>query len=207
MATRRKSGLGVGQVLTLTFGFLLASVIIFVFGVWVGRDVSRQREREDRPVVVVEAEPIGASPTETVGFVDDPIDRPDVRPTRPRFIPTATASARPPATRTSTRPPRKSKPTAQPKPTGTAVVSKPTPAPKAMWTVQAAATNDQVQALVSARQLRTQGYEASTMQEEVGGTTWYRVQVGKFKDKREAQKVADRLRAKGMEAAFVERLR
>ncbi len=59
MAARKKTGLAVGQLLTLTFGFLLASVIIFVFGIWVGRDLSRERDRDDRPVVVRRVETPG----------------------------------------------------------------------------------------------------------------------------------------------------
>jgi len=77
----------------------------------------------------------------------------------------------------------------------------------ARWTIQVTATNDQVQALIQARRLRTQGFDAYTVQTEIGGTTWYRVQAGKYTQRSKAQADAQKLRAKGFEAAFVSELR
>ncbi len=60
---------------------------------------------------------------------------------------------------------------------------------------------------MGARTLRSKGYDAFTVKTQIGGTTWYRIQVGKFKDKKEAEKLVARLRRDGMEAAYVDRLR
>ncbi len=227
MAARRNAGRSVGQLLTLTFGFLLASVMIFVFGIWVGRDLGRDRQRDDRPIVVKKVDRPGAtasSPTAVnTAVAASDAGKIDPRPTRPRLVPpsrTATSAVKaiktatrtvkptraPAATRASTRrPPSTSTP--RRKPTTVAKQVRATPEPKVTWTVQVTATNDQVQALIAARGLRAKGYEAFTVQAEVGGATWYRVQVGKYANKKKAEKTASRLRREGNEAAFVERLR
>ncbi len=229
MAARKSTAAGIGQVITLILAFLLASVMIFVFGISVGRDLAEQKQRRERPVVRKKVEPAAAADA----TAEEPTRRPVVeapvapRPTRPRLIrPTSTRAAAPTAVHT---PLRRSSPTRTrtPKPTRTATVRRrrPTdtvpaaaPAPtarradarpqsNALWSVQATATNDQVQALVLARGLREKGYEAFTAQANVAGVTWYRVQVGKFSSREEADAMAAKLRREGMEAAFVERLR
>ncbi len=214
MAGRRQSGLPVGQVLTLAFGFLLASVMIFMFGLWVGRDLAQQRIEQDRQIL---HEPIeGSVPSGTVIFdaTATPTQRIAVdaaRPTRPRlFAPTATRTKtvaptqtrRPTKTRTVAPPVRRSRST----PTAAKRVQRDV-RPGSVYTVQATATNDQVQALVLARGLRGKGYDAYTVQTDVAGVTWYRVQIGKFASKAEAEATAQRLRGEGLEAAFVDQLR
>jgi cell division protein FtsN len=106
------------------------------------------------------------------------------------------------ATKTATaRPTIAVVPTARPRVEATAASS-------ATWTVQATATNDQIQALVVKRTLQTKGYDAFMAQSQIGRTTWYRVQVGKFNDKKQADAMAEKLRRReGMSAAFADRLR
>ena len=249
MAARKKAGLTVGQVLTLALAFLLASIMIFVLGIWVGRDLAEQKQRRDQPAVRQAVDP----PAGTLAPREGSTPRshrtvaggPTPRPTRQRFRSTATRRRVAP---THTAKPRRRQPTLAPlqptrrvavtvKPSATRTVSRPrtrtrkptkkvatptvrqvrpTPSPPrearppqngALWSVQATATNDQVQALVMARGLREKGYEAFTAQAEVAGVTWYRVQVGKFSTKAEADAVAAKLRRQGMAAAIVDRLR
>ena len=44
----------------LIFGFLLASALIFLFGIWVGRDVAERRLAQEERVVRV---PVPVQPT------------------------------------------------------------------------------------------------------------------------------------------------
>ena len=37
------AGLGLGQLFALIFGFLITSALIFLFGIWVGRDITERR--------------------------------------------------------------------------------------------------------------------------------------------------------------------
>ncbi len=216
MAARRNAGLTIGQSLTLAFGFTLGSVIIFVFGIWVGRDLAQQRQRQERPVVfkpvdtpVAAAEVPGQTAAPVVG-VRSGEGEPEERPTRPRLaeatpvetplaVVTRTATSRIPPT-TTPAPMRPPTIVAQPRDPAA-------PASGAIWTVQATATNDQVQAIVLARGLKAKGYDAFTVQTDVAGVKWYRIQVGKFNEQKEAEAAARKLRQDGLEAAFVDRLR
>jgi len=202
---RASSGLGIGQLLTLTFGFLVASVLIFAFGWWVGYDAAEQRIAREEQIVRLpvqlptrEAEPspahAAAVPTPIAPAVA--VQGVAATPTHARVLATATAvmiARAPSATRpaAATRPPAATK----------------TPAPASgmgRWTVQVSTTTDPLQAVMLARKLRAKGYDAYTVQGPIGGLMWYRVRVGRFADKAAAQASERRLKQEeGMEAAFV----
>jgi cell division protein FtsN len=184
----RGAGLSFGQLITLTFGFLLASVVIFVFGIWVGRDLAEQRNNRDREVARV---PVAAPPPAP----------PTAPPTAPRaVVPQAPVAPTPTPVRvlsptvlivvraTTTRP----------------MVATTATAGSGVWTVQAYATNDTVRAVMLARTLRAKGYDASTATKQVGGATWYLVRVGRFRDRATAKTMENKLRSEeGLEAASV----
>jgi len=190
------------------FGFLLASVLIFVFGMWVGRDLTTQRQERERPVVRNTVDAAAPSPQRDLAPLPtstrvSSAPTAAMRPTRPReIVPTATRrpTSKPTARRSSPTPRAMTAPTlgarAPSAATGTEV-----------WTVQATATNQQVEALVVKRGLRDKGFDAFLSQKTVAGVTWYRIQVGRFNDKKTAEATAAKLRRQGMEAAFVDRLR
>jgi cell division septation protein DedD len=185
---RTAPGLSIGQLVSLTFGFLVASVLIFAFGWWVGYDVAEQRLAKEQQVIRLPAKPPPptATATRAPSFTASP-GLPTATPPPPTATRTAVAPTRPP-TRTAAPP------------------LAPTSAPSVVtgWTVQANATTDPVQAVVLARRLRSSGYDAYTVTGPIGGVMWYRVRVGRFRDRAEAQVVADRLqREEGLEAAFV----
>ncbi len=186
MAERRGAGLTFGQLITLTFGFLLASVVIFVFGVWVGRDLAEQRGRRGSEAARV---PIGAPPAPIAAAPAVPVA--EVPPAAPvPAVPTATATRRPPA---ATPPPA----------TPTRRALSPTPA-GGNWTVQAYATNDTMRAIMLARTLRSKGYDATPVTKQIGSVTWYTVRVGRFRDRAAAKALENKLRAEeGLEAASV----
>ncbi|MEO8601626.1 MAG: SPOR domain-containing protein [bacterium] len=200
MAERRGTGLTFGQLITLTFGFLLASVVIFVFGLWVGRDLAEQKALHQREPAHV---PLAAAPTAVVAAA--PAEPPAAPPTYPpmRPAPPTAVSIAPTATAIRLAP------------TATIVVARATatsvrvaatsPTPAAgTWTVQAYATNDTVRAVMLARTLRAKGFEASTATRQIGGATWYTVRVGRFRDRVTAKAMETKLREEeGLEAASV----
>lgn len=199
MANRRTpSGLTIGQLLTLTFGFLVASVAIFFFGIWVGRDMAEQRLGKQQEVVHL---PIGSPPPAT-NVVAQATDTP----LRLAMAATATpAPQKPSATPTAATPkttPTRFGPMVAWGATPTARVT--TPKETGGWTVQVGATTDAVQAVVLARRLRSKGYDAYTTQGPIGGVTWYRVRVGRFGDRESAKAMETRLRRdEQIEAAYV----
>ncbi len=192
MAERRSPGLTFGQLITLTFGFLLASVVIFVFGLWVGRDLAEQQAAKQRDVARVPVAPPPVEPTRVLAAAAPPL--PSVAmaiaaTSTPVAKATATAVliVRPAATSTSAR----------------LAAATPT-APANGWTVQAYATNDTVRAVMLARTLRAKGYDATTATKQVSGATWYLVRVGHYRDHAAAKTMETKLRSEeGLEAASV----
>jgi cell division septation protein DedD len=197
MADRRSPGLTFGQLITLTFGFLLASVVIFVFGLWVGRDLAEQQAAKQRDVARMPVEPPPPAPTKLAAAA---------APTRAEMA----AATRPPALAVAptATPVRASSATAvvvvRAASTPTRFAAAATPAANGGWTVQAYATNDTVRAVMLARTLRSKGYDASTATRQIGGTTWYLVRVGRYRDRSAAKQMESKLRSEeGLEAASV----
>lgn len=138
MAPRSSGGLSITQVITLTFGFLFASVLIFICGWWVGYDMAEQRLANEPQVVRMPA-PAPPTPLPTSTATAKPTAAAVAESTAPAATPaarTATPTATRPALPTATRPPTTTRThtrtlppaTATPgEPTATAFV--PTPAP------------------------------------------------------------------------------
>jgi len=193
MATQRVSpGLSIGQLLTLTLGFLAASVLIFALGWWVGFDAAQQRlQRERRPLRLAVPPPeiaaTGAPATVTVTPTATP------RAAGGAVTPTATRIPSPSPTRPAAAA-RTPTPIQRPDATGVS---------KEAWSVQVKATTEPLEAVMFARQLRQKGYDAYTVQGPVGGITWYRVRVGRFADRNAAKAMERRLKEhEGLEAAY-----
>jgi len=194
---RRSAGLSFGQLITLTFGFLLASLFIFVFGFWVGHDMADQKALHQRQPLRVAMDPAPTA-VAVAAAPPPPVEPPVVPPTSvpTHIVPVFTATPiRPPAT-----------------PTEAVEHATPTRRPAALtptvaggnWTVQAYATNDTVRAIMLARTLKAKGYDASTGTKQVGSVTWYTVKVGRFRDRAAAKAMESKLRdAEGLEAASV----
>jgi DedD protein len=51
------AGLGYGQIFLIIFGFLITSGLIFLFGIWVGRDVAERRLAQEERVVRAAIQP------------------------------------------------------------------------------------------------------------------------------------------------------
>jgi hypothetical protein len=86
------------------------------------------------------------------------------------------------------------------------LIEKPAPPAEAsgLWSVQAGAFKTRAQADGLEKQLRQAGFDAYVTQASgEDGQTRFRVRVGTFKNKTEAQRMADRMRAERSAAAFV----
>jgi len=189
MAERRSPGLTIGQLITLTFGFLLASVVIFVFGFWVGRDLAERQAAKQRDVARVPVAPPGPEPTRPVvaaATTHPPVAVAVVPTSTP--LPVATATAVQVARATATR----------------VQQAATTPTAGGGYTVQAYATNDMMRAVMLSKTLQNKGYAASTGTKQIGGVTWYLVRVGRYRDRAAAKAMENKLRSEeGLEAASV----
>jgi len=195
---RAPSGLSIGQLVTLTFGFLIASVLIFALGWLVGNDAAEQRIAREAQIVRLPVQLPTREPESPGARVAAAATPPPIAvavaatPTHPRPVATSTPVLVVRAA-TATRPPAATK---------TAVPA--SASGMGRWTVQVSATTDPLQAVMLARKLRSKGYDAYTVQGPIGGLMWYRVRVGRYQDKAAAAATERRLKQQeGMEAAFV----
>jgi cell division septation protein DedD len=216
MAQRETApGLSFGQLVTLTFGFLLASALIFAFGFWVGYDAAQRRLARDQQFVRL---PVAAAPTKAPvltpleGTVEapspatpgpepaasKPLIAPPTHPALSPVVPAVAPSPPPPSATPSPRAMRTSTPT--PKQTRVAQEG----SVGAVWTVEAGATTDPVQAVMLAHRLREKGYAAYTATGKVGNVMWYRVRVGRFDSRVQAKVMEIKLKQEeGLKEASV----
>ena len=220
MMTRRmrSAGLGFGQLFVLIFGFLITSALIFLFGIWVGRDVTERRLAQEERVVRL---PVPVQPTAKQEEKSPDVDLAFYQSLKEkayqRLQETATSETATPArvaqVSTPTAPPRRvvEKPKPIATPAGPAKAKQPEP-PRigdewagAGWTVQVNATTNPQQATELARNLRARGYDAYTVLAPMRGQTWYRVRVGRFgnHDRDRAKDLEARLKKDGLENAYV----
>jgi cell division septation protein DedD len=211
---RRSPGLTIGQLLTLTLGFLLASVAIFLFGMWVGRDMADQRAAKQPQVAHLPA-PMAPTPNPQAATAA-PANKVGVAGAGATETPFRIALAASPTAGHPTTVVAKATPTATAVPKSTPTHLGPmvawgvtptrigSPAATGGFTVQVSATNDALQAVMLSRKLRSKGYDAYTTQGPIGGVTWYRVRVGRFADREAAKAMETRLRREEqLEAAYV----
>ena len=209
------AGLGLGQLFALLFGFLITSALIFLFGIWVGRDITERRlasqERVVRMPVPIQPTPVADAKSADVdlAFYQKLKEKAEQRlqetagagspaPAAPRL-----AQVVPP-----TSPPTRATEKRQPQVTPTARTKKEAQSGDEWadkgWTVQVNATTNPQQATDLVRALRGKGYDAYTVQAPMHGQTWYRVRVGRFPGRDKAKDLEAKLKAsEGMENAYV----
>lgn len=202
-----------GQFILLGCGFTVASVIIFFLGMLVGQGIEERKiVKPAEPLMKIPIKPtqgpnsLPTSPKEEITFYDTL--------TRP-----ATAQGR---VEEELREPKKaekiakaevkgSKPPARQELASVAKRAEDKPAETARklqsaeaepkhsgkpWTVQVNAFPDEKSAKSSVDRLRDKGYNAYVSESRIQGRTWYRVRVGRFDSREEAEKTQESLRKK-----------
>ena len=188
------------QLVFLFMAATVVSVVIFLFGVLVGRGVRAER-------VPSLADAGVAAPADTMP------QQPAPTPTQAPAGSDPTAASPPPAVDDLSYFNRLDKPSPAPEqlkaPASRSAPEQPAPAPpkpsaapaavagandpgERLWAVQVTALNVRTEAEAVARQLSSKGYEAYVVL-PTDGTTMYRVRVGKFKTQREAEPLKARL--------------
>lgn len=203
-----------GQMVLLGASFTFAALIIFVLGVFVGQGIeSRKLVKKEEPLVKIPVKP-GASESSAAPAPQAKNEITFNESLSKRGTALAAAEEKPRAV----KPPEKvaraeTKEAPAPVRASTNRVEKSAPAPSAAKKPEAAANADakdpgqawraQVNALPeenSAKlivdRLKNKGYNAYVTAVENRGKTWYRVNVGKFGSRDEAEKMAEVLRSK-----------
>ena len=206
--SRGSAGLGLGQLFALIFGFLVTSALIFLFGIWVGRDITERRLAQEERIVRV---PIPIQPAATEETKSPDVDLAfyeQLKEKALRRLQEEAAASTPTPGRVAAVPTQARAPmAAPPKPAPQAAAAR-SEEPRADWadagwTVQVNATTNPQQATDLAHILRTKGYDAYTVQAPMRGQTWYRVRVGRFPSREKAKELETRLKSDGMENAYV----
>ena len=202
MAERRygfRFSLPEGCVIVLSL--LLCSFLVFLFGVYVGKEVEARKVAEQTrtvrlPVSAAEepthARPLAGAPSLLWKL---PTEKLAVPPPAP------TPGASPPAQKPSVSPLSSTPAHAAPqtsvlRPVSAPVGKKPA-APAGRWSVQVQTTTQQEVAQNVARLLREQGHTPLVNKVVRQGEVWYRVRVGTFTNQEEARAAAARFRREG----------
>jgi cell division septation protein DedD len=206
------------QLVFLFMATTIVAVVIFLCGVQVGRGVRTDRVADATdPIAVATAPSTPATPPSTVAAAGPPAAEPpapaqeaedeltyaqrlqsDRAPkeqlktrNEPAPAPVAAASeavkSTPPA---SVTPPTSSATSARP---ALPVPNAPAPSRSGAWVIQVHALTDRASAAAIARRLTGKGYPAFVLDPSAGAPAIYRVQVGRYKDRHEAEQVARRL--------------
>jgi DedD protein len=192
------------QLVFLFMAATVVSVVIFLCGVLVGRGVRAERAANvaDQTAATIEpaqqaaaVTPAGSDPTTAVApppTADDLsyFNRLEKTTQPTEELKTAPAAATPAAP--TPAPPPAPKPAAKEAPAPAAARDAPAPAGDG-YVIQVAAMKEHGDADAMARRLSSKGYSAFVMPPQSAGPSMYRVRVGKFKTKREAEAVAARL--------------
>jgi len=178
----------------------VVAVVIFLCGVIVGRDIYKQRvalaqaatdtpvdpTEEARPPRASEPTPASSAPSAPTGASQEKLSYPDrLASNTPPAESLKPAPSAPPPERVSPPPPVASSPVP--------ARSAPTEPAGAGFAVQVAAVAERDEADTIAKRLTGKGYPAYVMPPAAGAPRVFRVRVGKFKDRREAEQIAGRL--------------
>jgi cell division septation protein DedD len=211
-----------GQLLLLGSAFTLASLVIFLLGIFVGKRIEERRiAKPEEPLIRIPVKPSGQDTSgASAGQSKEEIT----------FYDTLAKSARaepPPESKSNEvkqpekgmqpgakEPPSRAKEVSHPaRPKGetkpaekktTTQKSVPAPVPQPSegaesgqaWYVQVNALPDENSARVWVDRLRKKGYKAYLTEARVNGKVWYRVRVGQYGSREEAEKVEGTLKTK-----------
>jgi cell division septation protein DedD len=203
------------QLVFLFMAATVVSVVIFLCGVLVGRNVRTERSSIDvgsqttdqpTPAPAPVTQTATAEPTPAYTGLDKPTTKDDSLKKQPERTskasePPAAANTPPPAPAPAPEPKAATPPVETPAPPPPAV-DKPAPQPSGTagsepgdkgYAVQIAAVNARSEADAMAKRLTSKGYSAYVLAPANGTPPVYRVRVGKFPTKREAETVAAKL--------------
>lgn len=180
-----------GQMVLLGGAFTLATVAIFLLGMFVGMGVEERKIfKKEEPLVKIPAKPEGAPAGGGAAQKRDEItfNNPEVKPAAPRSA----------EQKAKEKPPEKIAAAAASAPKA---VEKKTEKVAAadqgkVWRAQVNAFPDERSAIQLVDRLKNKGYNAYVSEVQNRGKTWYRVSVGRYDSRDEADKIIEALRTK-----------
>jgi cell division protein FtsN len=205
------------QIVFLFIASVVVAVAVFLLGVSVGRgtpagtaalgtvaaDIKPSTEMPPETTLTSEDMQFDASlqgkppvastpqpPAEPAAVIDEPVAAPD----KPATSPAASAPA---ANAPATTPPPASQPTAKPAAAATPSTVKPSAGSQQGWMLQIGAFKSKENADAQVRQLISKGYSAVV----VTGGSLFRVRVGPYAERADADKAAAKLKSEGISSS------
>jgi len=201
-----------GQMVLLGAAFTLASALIFGLGIFVGKGIEgRKMLKPEEPLVKIPVKPgTQQSNSAPAASARDEITFNDALPKSAGAA--AAADEKPAAAKAAVAETREKPAPAKPKavekkvekPAPVTEVEKPTETARRVeskdtdktWRAQVNAFPDERSAKLIVDRLKNKGYNAYVTEVQNRGKTWYRVNVGKFGTRDEADKMVELMRAK-----------
>jgi cell division septation protein DedD len=206
-----------GQMILLGGAFTLTSVIIFLIGMFVGKSIEeRKLARKEEPLVKIPVKPSSketsgapaAQSKDEISFNDAPSKSASAVPQAEEKSKEVKAAEK---VATETNLPAKSEPPATKRAENKVELSAP-PAEAAkkaettetaaekdqskIWRVQVNAYPDERSAKLIVDRLKNKGYNAYATEVQNKGKTWFRVSVGKYGTREEADRIVEALKSK-----------
>jgi len=191
-----------GQMVLLGGSFVLASAVIFFLGMFVGKSIEERKiAKQEEPLVRIPVKPDGgaaAQKRDEITFNESVVKAPAVAEVQEKSLAEKpaekTAKAEAPPAKTEKKPERVAA-EAAPKKTETVAHSEGTDQGK-LWRAQVNAFPDERSAKLLVDRLKNKGYNAYVSEVQNRGKTWYRVSVGRYNSREEAEKIVEALKTK-----------
>lgn len=199
-----------GQLVLLGGAFTLASVIIFLIGMLVGKLIEERKivNRRDEPLVKIPVKPVpqettaaaAPRPKDEITF-NESVSKPSPPPAEakvkedkaPEKAVKAEAKEKKQPAKPAEKATEKGAEPAKPAETTETAAAK---EPARVWRAQVNAYPDERSAKTIVDRLKNKGYNAYVTEAQNKGKTWYRVSVGKYGSREEAEKTVEMLKTK-----------
>ena len=176
--------------------FSVASVIVFMLGMFVGKSIEERKiAKREEPLMRIPVKPEGAIKRDEVTFNDGQAKNSlTAREEKSATERPAESLARAEALTVEERKPQKLK--AEPLPKKTESTNAESGDQAKIWRAQVNAFPDERSAKLLVDRLKNKGYNAYVSEVQNRGKTWYRVNVGRYQTREEAEKVVEALQNK-----------
>ncbi|HWO41279.1 MAG TPA: SPOR domain-containing protein [Candidatus Eisenbacteria bacterium] len=192
-----------GQLLVLALAFAITALIVLALGVLSGQNEARTRTlRRLTSSAEIRA---SLSQSESHSEAPSPFEENAVLEGTPKKTGASPGDAGPlrppvpPLTSVSAQAPEPANPQPFSAEPNVAVIRATRPA----WTVQVQSLQEKAGATAAAERLRSRGYDASVVEAQRGPERWYRVRVGRFANRGEAENIKHALSQEGFTDALV----
>jgi len=190
-----------GQMVLLGGAFVLASVVIFFLGMFVGKSIEERKiAKREEPLVRIPVKPEGAAAQkrDEVTFNESVAKAPPAA-----VVQEKSQAAKPPekiarAEAAAPTPEKKAEKVAAEAAAkkSEAVANLESTDQGKIWRVQVNAFPDERSAKLLVDRLKNKGYNAYVSEVQNRGKTWYRVSVGRYNSREDAEKIVEALKTK-----------